>query len=216
MEEFQSKGFSVPVTVDTWKAADRGDEIDRLGATFESMADRMVAQLGELKEADSLRRELVANISHDLRTPLASLRGYLETLQLKNGALAPAERDRYLEAALQHSESLGKLVSELFELSRLQSRETRPSAEPFAVGELIQDVVQKFQLEAQKRQVRLQTEPLGGLPFVLADIGLIERALGNLIDNALKYTPAEGEVRVSVHPGPSTVTVEVADIIRPA
>jgi signal transduction histidine kinase len=210
MGEFQRDGFSTPIATEAWKAPDRGDEIDRLGSAFESMADRMVEQLGELKRADSLRRELVANVSHDLRTPLASLRGYLETLLLKKGTLSPDEQDRYLEAALQHSESLGKLVSELFELAKLESHETRPRPEPFAVGELIQDVVQKFQLEARKQRVGLEAGSLGGLPFVVADIGLVERALGNLIDNALKYTPG-GEVTVSAHAGRKTITIEVAD-----
>jgi signal transduction histidine kinase len=105
MGEFQRDGFSTPIATEAWKAPDRGDEIDRLGSAFESMADRMVEQLGELKRADSLRRELVANVSHDLRTPLASLRGYLETLLLKKGTLSPDEQDRYLEAAPTQRES---------------------------------------------------------------------------------------------------------------
>jgi signal transduction histidine kinase len=211
MDGFQRDGFSTPVAVAVGKAPDRGDEIDRLGAAFESMAERMVEQLGELKQADSLRRELVANVSHDLRTPLASLRGYLETLLLKKGELSPTEHDRYLEIALQHSESLGELVSELFELAKLESRETRPCLEPFAVGELVQDVVQKFQLEAQRQQVRLRADSLGGQPFVVADIGLVERVLENLIDNALKYTPADGEVALSVHQAGATATIQVTD-----
>ena len=211
MEGFQRQGFAEPVAIDVRKRPDGGDEIDRLGSAFESMAGRMVDQLGELKRADSLRRELVANVSHDLRTPLASLRGYLETLMLKKGELSPEEQDRYLQIALSHSESLGTLVSELFELARLESQETRPTPEPFAVGELVQDVVQKFQLEARRRRIDLRAGSLGGLPFVVADIGLIERALENLIDNALKYTEPGGEVAVSARTAGATVIVEVSD-----
>ncbi len=211
MERFQRRGFSEPIAIEGRRDAARGDEIDRLGTAFEGMAARMAEQVGELKRADSLRRDLVANVSHDLRTPLASLRGYLETLLLKKDALDPGEQESYLQSALQHSESLGKLVSELFELAKLESRETTPSPEPFAIAELVQDVVQKFQLEAQRRSIRLRAESLGGLPFVVADIGLVERALENLIDNALKYTAGGGEVTVAVRAGEAEITVEVTD-----
>ena len=214
MDRFERRGFSEPVAIAGRKDADRGDEIDRLGSAFEGMAGRMVEQVGELKRADSLRRELVANVSHDLRTPLASLRGYLETLLLKKDALDPEEQERYLQAALQHGESLGKLVSELFELAKLESRETKLSPEPFAIAELVQDVAQKLQLEAQQRGIRLRAESPAGLPFVVADIGLVERALENLIDNALKYTAAGGEVRVAIRSGSAQLTVEVADTGR--
>jgi two-component system OmpR family sensor kinase len=224
MEHFQRDDFSTPVDVDVSKDPEHGDEIDRLGSAFETMSDRMVEQLGEVKRSDSLRRELVANVSHDLRTPLASLRGYLETLLLKKDMLADEERDRYLEAALQHSESLGNLVAELFELAKLESRETRPRPEPFAIGELVQDVMQKFRLEAETRRIALRADGLGEQPFVVADIGLVERALENLIDNALKYTGVGGEVTLrmklaeeglerlgSVSSGGEKVTIEVAD-----
>ena len=214
MEGFERQGFSEPVALDLRKAPSPGDEIDRLGATFEAMADRMVEQLGELKRADLLRRELVTNVSHDLRTPLASLRGYLETLLLKKGELSAEEQERYLEVALRHSESLGSLVSELFELARLEAREIRPRPEPFAAGDLVQDVVQKLQLEADRRRLRLRAEAPAGLPFVTADIGLIERALENLIDNALKYTAAGGEVIVAARQAGAEVTLEVADTGR--
>jgi signal transduction histidine kinase len=214
MEGFEQHGFLTPVALDLRKSPDAGDEIDRLGATFEAMADRMVEQFGELKRSDSLRRELVTNVSHDLRTPLASLRGYLETLLLKKGELSAEEQERYLEIALRHSESLGSLVSELFELARLEAREIRPSPEPFAATDLVQDVVQKLQLEADRRQLRLRAEAPRGLPLVIGDIGLIERALENLIDNALKYTDSGGEVAVSACHAGSEVTLKVADTGR--
>jgi signal transduction histidine kinase len=214
MEVFQRSGFTKRLDFGVLPGTSRGDEIDRLRTTFDEMADRMVEQLGELKRADNLRRELVANVSHDLRTPLASLRGYLETLMLKKDGLSHDEQQRYLEAALRHSESLGKLVSELFELAKLESSETRPQPEPFALAELVQDVIQKHQLEADKKHIRLHGEFGEDLPFVHADIGLIERVLENLINNALRYTPAQGEVAVSLNPSGNAVAVEVKDTGR--
>jgi two-component system OmpR family sensor kinase len=211
MDSFRRRKFAPPIPAGDWRSEDRGDEIDRLGTAFERMAERIGEQLEEVKRADSLRRELVANVSHDLRTPLASMRGYLETLMLKESSLSDEQRRRYLETALQHSEKLGRLVSELFELAKLESHETRPNPEPFAINELVQDVVQKFQLEAERQAVALRATSPVGLPFVTADIGLVERALENLIDNALKYTPAGGEVTVSVLEGSNAVTVAIAD-----
>ncbi|HEY5649027.1 MAG TPA: histidine kinase dimerization/phospho-acceptor domain-containing protein, partial [Nitrospiria bacterium] len=161
----------------------RGDEIDQMNTTFIQMSERIHSQMTTLRETDTLRRELVANVSHDLRTPLASLQGYLETLLLKEGTLSPREKQHYLEIALRHSERLGKLVSELFELAKLDSRESPPKIEAFSLAELVQDVAQKFQLAAGKKGIRLKTDVRADIPFVSADIGLIERVLENLIEN---------------------------------
>ncbi|HSG05543.1 MAG TPA: ATP-binding protein, partial [Nitrospiria bacterium] len=187
------------------------DEIDQLKDTFDQMSDRINLQMKQLQETDSLRRELVANVSHDLRTPLASLHGYLETLILKEELLTGDERKKYLEIALRHSERLGKLVSELFELAKLDSRETRPKVEAFSQGELAQDVAQKFQLAAEKKHIRIQTRIEMGLPFVSADIGLIERVLENLIENAVRYTPERGTITILVANRNGWVVTTVSD-----
>src|SRR5207244_5552927 len=126
-----------------------GDEVDRLAVTFNEMSSRIALQVAKLKEVDLLRRELVANVSHDLRTPLASLQGYLDTLLLKEGQLSAEEQRRFLEIASRHSERLGKLIEELFELAKLDSQVTPIRVEPFSMPELVQDVVQKFQLRAE-------------------------------------------------------------------
>ena len=174
------------------------DEIDRLGATFDHMAERIIEQLGELERQDALRRELVAQVSHDLRTPLASLRGYLETLQLKAASLSEQEREEYLSIALRQSERLTRLVMDLFELAKLDAAQTPPRREIFAPAELAQDVLQKFQLQARQRGVSLAMDHGAELPMVSAEIGLIERVLENLIENALEHTPAGGGVRVAL------------------
>ncbi len=188
-----------------------GDEVDRLGGTFDRMAERIVAQIDRLREKDALRRELVAHVSHDLRTPLASLRGYLESLQMKASELSEAERAEYVAIALRHSEHLSRLVAELFELAALDARETLPRCEPFSPGDLVQDVAQKFQLEASQGGVRLTFEPAAGVPFVSADIAMTERVLENLIENALLHTRAGGEVRVAFARDDAGVVFRVAD-----
>jgi signal transduction histidine kinase len=187
------------------------DELGRLGRTFIGMAERIRQQVDRLKETDRLRRELVANVSHDLRTPITSMQGYLETLLLKEESLSPGERTGYLNSALKQCRRLSKLVSELFELAKLDSGHTRLYCEPFAMGELVQDVAIKFQLRAEGQGIDLHTRIAKELPFVYADIALIERVLDNLIDNALRHTPRNGKVEITLDQTGSGVSVEIAD-----
>lgn len=209
MDEFKHSDFSQPVLVPAHGA--RGDEIDRLGETFTAMMQRMVAQVHKLRHTDRLRRELVANVSHDLRTPLAALQGYLETILLKGATLDAATRHQYLEIAARQSERLGRLVAELFDLAKLDAEVTPLHAEAFSLAELVQDIAQKFSLAAQQRGIHLDVDCSAQLPFVYGDIGLIERVLVNLLDNALRYTDAGGTISLRLTANVATVTVEVAD-----
>jgi two-component system OmpR family sensor kinase len=209
MDDFRRGDFTRPATID--EIPERGDEIDRLMDTFKGMSDRINQQVRALKQTDELRRELVANVSHDLRTPLASLTGYIETLQLKEGSLSDSEREEYLSIAGRQGERLGKLVEELFELARLESRDMQPDTEPFPLPDLVQDVVQTFNLQAADKGVHVEMKRPEDVPLVLADIGLIQRALQNLIGNAIKHTERNGRVEVAIEPGTETVTVRIED-----
>ena len=211
MDLFRESDFTTLVQFPSGKNARPEDEIDRLGRTFEAMAHRITDQIQALTEKDNLRRQLVAQVSHDLRTPLASLHGYLETLRMKDGSLPAATRVEYLEVALRHSLRLRRLVEDLFELAKLDACEVRPSIEPVSVGDLAQDVVQKFHLAAERKGVRLELHGAPDLPLVKADIGLIERVLENLIDNAIEHTPASGGIRVSTRMQGQTVSIQVRD-----
>jgi signal transduction histidine kinase len=208
MDRFRGSDFAEPPTRNAPRRA--GDEIDRLAATFEEMAERILGQMSQLKRTDTMRRELVANISHDLRTPLASLQGHLETLRFKGG-LSEEEKRGYLEIALRQSEQLSRLVSQLFDLAKLDSEQADIQAEPFVLEDLVQDLVQEFRLPASERQVALATDQPAEPSLVMADIGLIERVLRNLIENSLRYTPAGGEIRIAIEPAGGHVAVRVSD-----
>lgn len=130
---------------------------------------------------------------------------------LKNGALSKKERDEYLRIALRQSERLGKLVQELFELTKLDAHEVVPNMERFKLAELVQDNVQRFQLRATEKGIRLRAEFDPDLPPVLADVGLMERALENLIDNALRFTPPGGSVSLELREDPHYLEVRVID-----
>jgi len=164
-------------------------------------------------EAQQLRSDLIANVSHDLRMPLVAMRGYLELLATRGEQLGADERRRCVAVALRQCEHLGRLVDELFELARLDGLELAIARERFAIAELASDVVQKFALVADGQRVELVVAADGQLPLVDANLGLIERVLDNLIDNALQHTPAGGSVRIALDAasGNAAVRVRVSD-----
>ena len=188
------------------------DEISDLGHAFDHMADTIVSNMDKLKQADMHRRELIANISHDLRSPLASIQGYLETVLIKDDTLSPEERKTYVQTGLKNTKRLNNLVNALFELSKLDAGQINPQFEKISIAELVQDVVMQFKPQAEKRNVELTADLEGPLPMVYADIGLVERAISNLIDNAIRHTPEGGKVSiVPTNESNQEVMVAVAD-----
>jgi len=208
---FDPHGEAAAALVDNQAHAVHNDEIGTLRAAFAQMGQRLTQQWRELSAQDQQRRDMVANISHDLRTPLTSLHGYLETLRVKDQALTADERRHYLDIALAQSGKVGRLAQELFELARLESGLVQPELEPFALPDLVQDVMQKFELAAEARQQRLTVEMAPALPAVRADLGMIERVLTNLLDNAIRHNPPGTQIRVCMQVQSAQVQVEVAD-----
>jgi len=187
------------------------DEIAALQTAFRQMADRIEAQWRALKQQDQERREMVANISHDLRTPLTSLHGYLETLSLKADKLSAEDRQRYLAIALAQSAKVGGLAQSLFELARLEHGMVQAMPEDFSIVDLTQDVLEKFALPAEAKHLQLRAGVPPTLPAVTADLGMIERVLTNLLDNAIRHTPAGGAVEVDLASQNGSVAVTVSD-----
>jgi two-component system, OmpR family, sensor kinase len=191
-------------------ARNEGDELDRLGHAYNAMVTHIQTQMEKIARSDALRRDLIAGVSHDLRTPLASLRGYIETLQIKEDALSPSERREYLQVVSSQSERLHRLVEELFELAKLQDLELRINLEPFSPSELVQDIVQKFSLAAKDKGLELHATFMPNAPLMMGDISLIERLLDNLLENAIRHT-AKGRIEVSVSADAAAITLEVTD-----
>lgn len=209
LSEFAAGRFEADNLV---QAIDRPrDEIDLLRNACNYMAMTIQQQLSSLQENDRLRRELVTNISHDLRTPLATMQGYIETLIVKDESLDSQTRMQYLEVARKHAAHLGKLIQDLLELAMLDSSRVTPVFEEFSLTELIHDVLQEFELQAEELKVSLQVDPTSEVVMVFADISLIQRVLENLVGNALKYTPEGGKVSISVRASSSAVDVSISD-----
>lgn len=187
------------------------DEIDYLGATFDRMAQRIANQIELLQEKDALRRRLVAQVSHDLRTPLASIQGYMESLRMKRERLSEQEQIRFIDIALNEGRRLSRLVDELFELAALEAREKQPQSEPFLPGELIHDVVQKHEPEAGKYDISLTVSGNPALPMAYGDLGMTERVLDNLINNAFSYSPTGTSVDLHLASDSDEVVITVGD-----
>lgn len=207
MADFRRSGFSraaISRDLPGWHSR----EVSALHESFTGLADRVVDQLDQIRGADTLRRELLAQIAHDLKTPLAALQGYLETWLLQH----PDAHDReYIDVSLHSARQLSRLVNQLLELARLEARQESLACEPVAVAELAHDVIAKFALEAQAKGVNCRVDTDDPNLTISADIAKLERVFTNLVDNALRYTPAGGQVVARLKRDGQGVAVEIAD-----
>ncbi len=184
-------------------------ELAQLSLTFNKMADTILHNIDELKNVDKLRRELIANVSHDLRNPLAIIHGYIETLIIKEEKLTGNQRREYLEIILKSSNKLKTLIVDLFELSKLEAGQIKAKKEPFFLNELLYDASRKFQLLAEEKNISLEYSIDKVIPMVYADISLIDRAVQNLLENAIKYTPESGWITLGLEQENDKVKVKV-------
>jgi signal transduction histidine kinase len=160
------------------------------------------------RQVEEARRGLVAAASHDLRTPLASLRLLVEAI---DDGVAGEDRDRYLREIRTHVAVLSDLIDDLFELSRIEAGDISWTMRRVELGELIGDTVAAFRTSAEERGVHLAAELPSGKVVAEADAEKVQRVLFNLIQNAIRHTPADGSVTVRASGGPAGVEVEVAD-----
>ena len=176
----------------------KGDEIVVLSQSFAEMKNKIELQMNQIKAADQSRRDLISNVSHDLRTPLASIQGYLDTLLIKQQSLSESEKLQFMETASKHCKRLNQLVSDLFELSKLDSLAIKPEFEIFSIAELMQDVSMEFKHLCEEKGISLSVEVPKINAMVSADIGLMQRVLENLISNAVKHTESGGQVQLKL------------------
>ena len=165
----------------------------------------------ERQEVANLRTELLANISHDLRTPLASIQGYLETILMKDDTLTPERRTQFLNTSLASTIRLRTLVDELFELSRLEAKETQLHPEAINLVDLIHDVVAVHRGNAQSQRVEMDIRFADDLDLVNGDTKLVDRVLNNLIGNAIKYCNPGDSVDIAATSTEGGIEVVIED-----
>jgi signal transduction histidine kinase len=172
------------------------DELSQLALSINSMSDTILRNLEDLKAVDSLRRELIANVSHDLRSPMAVIHGYVETFMMKKDVLTEEEKTQYLDAIIQNSNKLNKLVGDLFELSKLEAQQMRLHKEPILINEMLHEMCGQFSILARKNNIEIHSAIPEKMPSIMVDSSLIGRAIQNILDNAIKFTESNGVIEV--------------------
>ena len=196
--------------LDTEVPADGHDELAMLAGDFNRMARELREAAAREREMDKARRDLVAAVSHDLRTPIASARALIEAVA--DGVTGDAEMEaRYLASARGEIEKLGRLVDDLFELSRIDAGMLRLELEEASLRDLISDTLSSFKPRAEDKGVNIIGEVSDGVDPVLASPPRLQRVLDNLLGNALRHTPPGGEIHLRVEPGDGVARVEVSD-----
>ncbi|HZY56599.1 MAG TPA: ATP-binding protein, partial [Rubrobacteraceae bacterium] len=186
------------------------DELAALAEDFNRMAATLEQARMREREADEARRDLVAAVSHDLRTPLASVRALIEAVA--DGVVDdPETRARYLASARGEVTKLGRLVDDLFELARIDAGLLQLELEETSLHDLVSDTLSSFRPEAERRGIRLVGLVSPEVDPVLASPSKLQRVLYNLVSNALRHTPADGTVFLRAQPEEDAVRVEVAD-----
>ena len=187
------------------------DELGRLARAVNEMAGRVEASIQSLRDTDRLRRELVANVGHDLRTPLAALRVTLDEAERFAHEGRTTDVEDAVSAARRQAEGAASLVADLFELSVLDRPDQALRLGPVPIGELVRDVGRQHARAFEAEGVAFEIDAPPGLPTVEGDGARLVRALSNLLDNARRYTPEGGTVRLVARAASGEVVLDVAD-----
>ncbi len=190
--------------------SDGRDEVARLAGTFNRMADQLEAAARKQRELDTLRRDLIAWTSHDLRTPLTSMRVVVEALA-DSVIDDPDAIQRYLNSIRSDVASLNRLIDDLFELAQLDAGGMTFDKVQVSLSDLISDVLERMRALADQRRVRLDGRVAPQIDPVTIDPSKIERVLANLVGNAIRHTPEGGQVTIDAQRGHGRLRVSVRD-----
>ena len=193
LDKFQDGDFNA-----RFKIKDN-DEFAPVSQAFNKMADLLVYNINRLTDLEKVRKDFISHISHDLRTPLSIARGYTETLLIKDeGTVTQQERENYKQMILNKILQVEHMVTQLFELSKMESVSFNLKTEPFVLSEIVQETVNTFQLSVKEKHIELKCTQCQYHVWVNADISMMERAVQNLIENAVKSTPENGLIQVAL------------------
>lgn len=213
MDQFRAAGFDLSlagIKTRLWRDDSR-NEVQRLGNSFNEMISHIDMQLRQLKQTDHERKTMLADLSHDLRTPLANLQGFIETLALKGDSITAQERAEFMNISLKNLHNLKTLIDQIFELAYLEGGHITLNKEAFILTELLHDIAAKFAIKAESKGISLDVRSDNKNAYVYADIGKLERVLTNLIENAVRHTNENGRITISADECGEDLLVEVSD-----
>jgi two-component system, OmpR family, sensor kinase len=173
-----------------------GDEVAALARAFNRMAGDLEARTTAVAQADRMRRVLLAAVSHELKTPLAAIRGYAETLAMPEVRLDESTRRRYLDIVGEETLKLEGIVGDLLDLARLEGGGLTLTCEAVPVSQLFRRAADRHELDLIEKQVTLETSVAADMEDVWCDPARLEQALQNLVANALRHTPEGGQIRL--------------------
>ena len=188
-----------------------GDEIARVAAAFNRMAGELEMRDAALRTSDALRRQMMADVSHELKTPLTAMRGYIETLRMPEVTLDAARRDRYFETIDRETRRLERIVKDLLDLARYEHGGVVLQRRVFDIERLFQNVAGRHEHDAQTKGVAIRLQVDAHADQVVADPDRIEQAIENLVGNALRHTPAGGTVTLGAIQADGVATLSVSD-----
>ena len=188
-----------------------GDEVAELARSFNRMAADLGARAQALEASDQARRQLLADVSHELMTPLTAMRGYVETLSMKELALDSPTRERYLGIVDEETRRLERIIGDLLDLARLEGGGPGMRMEDVPIESLFDRVAMRHERELSERRITLRRHIDAGVTTVHGDPGRLEQALQNLAGNALRHTPDGGEIALSATVRGGTIVLTVRD-----
>lgn len=195
------------------KHSGKSKEVDELTDVFNQLIAQVNEQVDKLKKVDAERRELFEHLSHDLRTPLASLHGFLETIEIQDDEISSTDRKTYIDRCLKNARQLKRFVDQIFELANLESGQVTTTFEQLPIAELLYDLAEKFSYKANQKQLSIKVDVDDEKIQTVTDIAKLERVLSNLIENAIRHTPTHGIITLRVLNMTSSdqILVEVRD-----
>jgi signal transduction histidine kinase len=194
------------------RAPERGaDEIARVARAFNTMASELSARDEALRTSDRLRRQMVADVSHELKTPLTSMRGYVETLRIPDIALSPEQRGQYLDTIERETRRLERIVKDLLDIARIENDAMALDQRYFDTSRLFRHVVERHQAEAESRGVQLATSVDDEADQLFGDPDRLEQVVDNLVANAIRHAPDRGRVELRAQLTPRGAAIAVSD-----
>jgi two-component system OmpR family sensor kinase len=188
-----------------------GDEIARVASAFNRMAGELETRDAALRTSDALRRQMMADVSHELKTPLTAMRGYIETLRMPEVVLDEDRRNRYFETIDRETRRLERIVKDLLDLARYEHGAVVLQRRLFDIERLFENVSGRHERDAQTKGVTIRIHVDAGADQVVADPDRIEQGVENLVGNALRHTPAGGTVTLTAAQADGIATLSVTD-----